>query len=292
MAEEQGTAPVADGVAAPHATDNIQVEVGHTEPLIVAKEVPAEPAAETPAAEKADGSAADGKGKKPEKLPDWVEKKLAESAFEAREAKREAKEAKDRIAALEAKPTAPVAADAEAARAAAPDPAAQFGGYKTQADFDAAVQQEATRREAATTQANATAKFNTDANAAYEKGIAAYPDDFADAVKNLQSVGVMNKDFLDMVLETDEPHKVLYELGADPDRASALLAMTPAKRAIEIAKMSVTAPQKATPTPLSNAPRPITPVDGSARVSAEPSDNDSDDVFFQKREAQLRAARG
>lgn len=287
MAEEQGTAPVADGVVTPHATDNIPVEVGHTEPLIVVKEAPpAETTTEPATAEiEAEGSA------KPAKLPSWAEKKLAESAFEAREAKREAKELKDRIAALEARPAAPVAADAEAARASAPDPAAQFGGYKSQADFDTAVQAEATRRDAAAKQQQANAKFDADANTAYEKGIAAYPDDFAAAVKNLQTVGVMNKDFLDLVLETDEPHKVLYELGADPDKAAALLAMPPAKRAIEIAKLSVTAPQKATPTPLSNAPRPITPVDGSARISAEPSDNDSDDVFFQKREAQLRAQR-
>jgi hypothetical protein len=100
----------------------------------------------------------------------------------------------------------------------------------------------------------------------------------------------MREDVLEMVFATDAPEKVLYELGSDPDRAAALIAMPPAKRALEIAKMSVAPPAKPTPAPLSNAPRPVTPVDGSARVTQSPSDNDDDATFFAKREAELKAA--
>jgi hypothetical protein len=34
----------------------------------------------------------------------------------------------------------------------------------------------------------------------------------------------------------------------------------------------------------------VTPVDGSARVIQSPSDNDTDEIFFAKREAELKAA--
>lgn len=286
--EDQGAAPAAEA----HATDNIHVETTSPEPLIVVKEEPA-PAAATPAAEGNEGdttSSAESAAGKPPKLPEWAQKKLNAAEAEKRIAERESKRLADELAALRApkpEPAATTQADDAAARANAPS-----GGYQSKADFDAAVAQEADRRSAAANQQSEADKFTNRSNDVYNAGKAAFGAEFDNAAENLRAVGAMNKDMLDLVFETDAPEKVLYELGSDPDRAAAIIAMPPAKRAIEIAKMSVAAPQKATPTPLSNAPRPITPVDGSARVSAEPSDNDSDDVFFQKREAQLRAARG
>lgn len=286
MAEDQGTAPVADGAPAPHASDNIPVEVRSPEPLIVAKE----PAPEPTAADAAptEGGDTPAPAVKPSRLPEWAEKKLAEATFEARENKRRAKELEDKVAALEAgnKPVveAPTAADADAARANAP-----AGGYKTQADFDRAVAQEADRRASAIAQQREADAFNSRSNEVYSAGKTAFGEDFDAAAQNLRAVGAMNKDVLDLVFETEDPSKVLYELGSDPDRAAAIIAMPPAKRALEIAKMSVAAPAKPTPVPLSNAPRPVTPVDGSARVTQSPSDNDDDQTFFAKREAELKA---
>jgi hypothetical protein len=302
MAEEQVTATQADGAPAPHPTDNIPVDVGHTEPLIVAKEQSVADPAPTPAptagadpTPAADGSDPDGKRGVP-KLPEWAQKKLADASFAEREARREAKRLADEVAALKAaaapKPDAatPTAADADNARAAAPDPNAQFGGYRSQADFNAAVTAEASRREAVASAARAENEFNDRCNTAYSKGKAAFADEFDAAVANLNSVGVMNRDVLDLVLETEDPAKVLFELGSDPDKAASIVAMAPARRAIEIAKLSVATPPKKAPTPLSNAPRPIGTVEGSARVSAGPSDADDDETFFRKREAELRAA--
>jgi|GEM_PF-5567438 len=294
MAEDQGTAPQADGAPAPHATDNIHVDVGHTEPLIVAKEQPVADPASTPDPVTADpGPAADtadpdGKRGVP-KLPEWAQKKLADASFAEREARRETKRLSDELASLRApKPEAatPTAADAEAARATSPNPDAQFGGYRSQADFNAAVTAEASRREAVVNATRAENDFNDRCNTAYSKGKAAFADEFDAAMANLNSVGVMNRDVLDLVLETEDPAKVLFELGSDPDKAASIASMPPAKRAIEIAKLSVTAPTKKTPTPLSNAPRPVGTVEGSARVSSAPSDADDDATFFRKREAE------
>jgi hypothetical protein len=296
MAEDQATAATpADGAPAPHPSDNVPVEV------VTATDASAKPAPAVADTEPADGGTAttaseptgEG-GKKPPKLPDWAEKKLAESSFEAREAKRRAKELEDKVAAYEAvekaraaAPPAPNAADDAAARANAPD-----GGYKSQAEFDAAVAAEAGRREAAARAQQAAEAFDAKCNAAYAKGKETFADDFDGAVKNLQSVGAMQREVLDLVLETEDPAKVLYELGSDPDKAAALIAMPPAKRALEIARIAVVPPPKSKPANLSNAPRPVTPVDGSARVSSEPSDEDDDETFFRKREAQLAARAG
>lgn len=273
-----------------HASEveNMHVDTVETTPLVVAKEPVAEPeaevaaAAETTATETAAAEGAETGTTKPPKVDAWVQKRWDDLAKETREAKRAAKQAADELAALRApkpEPIVPTSADAEAARAEAP-----AGGYRTQADFDTAVAQAADQRASEIA-------FNNKSNEIYTAGKTAFGEDFDTAAQNLRSVGAMNKDVLDLVFETDDPAKVLYELGSDPDRAASIIAMPAAKRALEIAKLSVVAPKKAAAAPLSNAPRPVTPVDGSARVSASPSDNDDDETFFRKREAELAAAR-
>lgn len=287
--EQDAALAVADTAPAPHASDNIPVQTNAPEPLQVATETPAVSVDAVP--EVVDtNAAADIEGRKPvEKLPEWAQKRLNEQAFEAREAKREAKRLADELEAMRNPPAptaaAPVNADAEAARAAAP-----VGGYKTQAEFDAAVQAEANNRSAQAAAQAATADFDRQCNDVWAKGTETYKTDFEAAVQNLQGVGAMNKDILDLVLATDDPAKVLLDLGSNPDRAAELLGMTPAKRAVEIAKLAVAIPAKKTPEPISKVPPPIRPIEGSARVSAELKDDDDDQTWFAKREAQVRAA--
>ncbi|MDB5531612.1 MAG: hypothetical protein JWR51_4715 [Devosia sp.] len=296
MADEV-VAPVADAnVAVAHASDDIPVETSTREPLVVAKEPAADDAATGADAGETDASAAtaaadsggsDAERKKPPKLPDWAQAQLNNMAAEKRIAEREAKRLADEVAALKApKTTPPVATQADAAAAQNTAPP---GGYKTDAEFNAAVEAAAAQREATARAQQQQAEFDAACNTAYTAGKSTFGEDFDGAVANLQSVGIMTRDMLDLIVATDDPAKVLYELGSDPDKASAILALPPAKRAVEIAKLSVVPAAKKVPTPLSNAPRPVTPIDGSARTSAEPSDNDSDEVFFAKREAQLRA---
>lgn len=277
--EEGGDAP------APEKNTEIPVQTSAPETLVVATDEAAEAAAAPEAAVEADATGADAEGKKPPKLPDWAQKEIAKKAFEAREATRRAEAAEAELAKARAKQPAPTATAADAAAAELNAPA---GGYASPADFDAAVQAEANRRAQADTASRAQAEFDAACNAVYTKAKsdAAMGEHFDAAIQNLQQVGFMNRDMLDIVLASDDAPKVLYELGADPDRAIALMQMTPAKRAIEIAKMSVPTPAK--PTPLSNAPRPIEPVEGSARPNGEPSDNDDDATWFAKRTAQLQ----
>lgn len=284
------TASAAGGAPAPTNEERLEaipVQTNQPEPLVVATEEPvaeqAEPVTTEPAAETATAPA-DGAQKTVPKLPDWAQKKIADAAFEAREAKRQAKEAQDELARLKApKPATPTAEDTAAAQANAP-----AGGFKTQAEFDAAVAAEAQRRDDAARQAAAQQDFDTKSNTAYEAGVGKFGDDFKTAVSNLQQVGVMEPEFVSFVLETDDPAKVLFELGSDPDRATKILAMTPAKRAIELAKLSVTETPKPQPTKLSSAPRPVETVEGSARVTAEPRDDDDDATWFAKRNAEVR----
>lgn len=295
MSGENETAPTA---AEAHASDDVPVETSDAAPLAVA----AEPAAAEAAPVSADAPAAEAQPQtdpatgKPPKLPEWAQKQLNNLAAEKRIAEREVKRLADELAASKAPKADPAplpnAADAAAVRAATPS--------LSPAEFNAAVEAEAARREANARAAKARQEFDANSNKAFDAGKTAFGDEFGNAVQNLHQVGLLpyqdatgnvhNNEILEMVLNTDDPAKVLYELGSDPDRAAQIVAMSPAARAMEIAKLAVGAPARATPTPLSKAPRPIPSVDGSARVSASPSDSDSDEVFFAKRETELRAA--
>lgn len=277
--EENGTAPE------PEKNTEIPVQTSAPEALVVATDEPA--AVEAAAEPEAEAQPDEHGSKKPQKLPDWANKEISKKAFEAREATRRAEAAEAELARLKAAaqpaPT-PTAADTQAAQEQAP-----AGGYKSPAEFDAAVQAEAARRAQSEAAAQAQAEFDAACNAAYTKGKAdpTIGADFDTAVGNLQQVGFMNRDMLDIVMATDDPPKLLFELGSDPDKALALMQMTPAKRAMEIAKMAI--PAKATPTPLSRAPRPVDTVEGSARPNGAPSDNDDDATWFAKRNAEVAA---
>lgn len=289
---DNATAANAAGAPAPVPETEIPVQESHPEPLVVATDTPAATEPETTDETTREPEAAaspDAQTKAPQKLPDWAQKKLAESEFQRREAQRKAKELEDRLAAVEAAKAPPQAAPTpNAADEAAAERNAPTGGYRSQADFDRAVQAEASRRENEARQAAATAEFNRRSNDTFEAGVRSFGEDnFRAAVANLQSVGIMDNEFVSLALETDDPAKVLFELGSDPDRAYQLMALTPAKRAMELAKISAPAPK--TPTKLSNAPRPVQPVEGSARVTGEPRDEDDDQTWFAKRNAEIRS---
>lgn len=287
------TTASADGAVAPEKNTEIPVQTSAPEPLIVATDEPDQGASETSTEVEAstEQPATEGDGRKaPPKLPDWAQKQMAQQAFEAREANRRAKELEAELAKLKAgtPPTTPqpIAADEQAAANNAP-----AGGYKSEAEFNAAVQAEASRRQQAVAAQQQQAEFDAACNAAYQKGKAdpGMAEHFDAAVQNLQQLGFMNRDMLDLVIATEDPAKVLFELGSDPDKAAQLLTLPPAKRAVEIAKMSVAVPAKPAALPVSNAPRPVATVEGSARPNATPQDNDDDATWFAKRNAEIAA---
>lgn len=307
MADKPAAAP-----AAPEQNPGADIPVKSVvpEPVKVAREddAPVAPAtsegADASAQEQEGGQPAEGEEgapateqpRKVQKLPEWAQRQLADQAYRAREATRTAKQLAEDLA--RARSTQPPGAaptgqqpaqggvtqgDVAAAHQASP------GGFRSQAEFEAAVQNEANRRLQAEAARRAEAEFNAKCNTVYQSGIEKLGDDFEAAVQNLRDAGAMHPAILEAVLETEAPADVLYKLGADPDQAVALLNMTPTRRAIAIARMAApAAAPKKEPVRLSNAPRPIPPLEGSARVTNDPRDSDSDREWFAKREQQIR----
>lgn len=147
-------------------------------------------------------------------------------------------------------------AAAEALLAAGVDPlaippiAAKPVGYGTKAEFDAAVAAEADAKE-----------FNRKADDLYNVGSGKFTD-WKDAVDSLVVSGFMNKDLLDSAMAIEDGPAVLHYLGTNLDEAERIGALTPIRKAAEMAKLSATL-GKPVSVPVSAAPAPIRPVSGS-----------------------------
>ncbi len=120
----------------------------------------------------------------------------------------------------------------------------------TPADFEAAVAAKAEAQE-----------FNRKADEMYNAGAAKYPD-WKDSVDTLVASGFMDKDLLDSAMAVEDGAAVLHHLGINLDEAERIGALSPIRKAAEMAKLSV---QLATPrsVAVSSAPAPIRPVAGS-----------------------------
>jgi hypothetical protein len=282
MSDETATKP-ADGQ---RPADSIPVEATPTpKPIETAATLnAAQEAAVTPPADPAPPTAEDPAPETPKvkKLDEWAEKRISEEAFHRREEARRRKEAEAEAERLRK--------EVEALRApqqnqATPPAMAQPAPLAVNpADFDRAVAAEAARRAAE-------AQFNADCNRIHDEGKALYKDEFEAALKNLGALGALNEQVLQTIIATGEGPRLLMELGSDPAEAEKVLRQPPAILAIELGKRAALKPSKAA-APVSNAPAPIKPLEGSARVSAEPRDEDDDATYFAKRREQLRARRG
>lgn len=117
-------------------------------------------------------------------------------------------------------------------------------------------------------------EFNAQADALYAKGVTEFPGSFRDAVQALNSVapgGVMSRDFVDMVLALPNGAAVINALGTDVDRAADIFDLSPAKMAIEVAKLSGKLGSTAQ-RPVSRTPAPPSPISGpSTTATADPS---------------------
>lgn len=277
MTEETTTVTTTDGATEAPQPANKIIQVTGPETTAANKAAEEAAAAAAKAKETAEPEV------KVEKVPDWVQKKWDASEFEKREAKREAKRVADENKVLQA--------SLEALRkggAKTEDGVAVGADTVPKAEFDRRVAEEAEKRarEDAARQSEAAAErqFDTDSNAAYEAGKKAYGDEFDHALKNFGNVGG-NREILEVAYATDAPEKVLFELGRDPARAQTILAMSPAKMAVEFAKLALK-PAPAGDKKVSGAPPPSKPLGGTAQVSGEPRDEDPDDEWFAKRRAE------
>jgi flagellar motor protein MotB len=105
--------------------------------------------------------------------------------------------------------------------------------------------------------------FNEACNRVFQEGVKADPK-FEQNLRTLQSVGEVSKDFLEVVTDMDEGHKVLNYLGANPDEADAILSLPPLKQARALAKLEASISKPASAPPVSKAPPPISPVGSKA----------------------------
>lgn len=153
--------------------------------------------------------------------------------------------------------------------------------FKTKAEFDTAVQAEANRRVAVQ-------EFNAKCNAVEDKGSKAFGAKWNTAKSQLgilDDEGRIPLELLSTALETDDPAKVLFELGSDIEKATEFMAMTPLRRAIAMAKI---ADAKAPVRQQSRAPAPVDPIGGKGSGDDKPSDRDSDEEWNRKEEARER----
>ena len=110
-------------------------------------------------------------------------------------------------------------------------------------------------------------EFNAACNAEHAKGVAAFPD-FADAMQALGSAGGLPNAVIEAALETGEAHKVLYQLGRDPEQAMRIRDMTPARMGVAMAQLAA---QPVAAAPVTKAPPPVRSISGgNVRANDDP----------------------
>lgn len=111
-------------------------------------------------------------------------------------------------------------------------------------------------------------RFNEACNKVFEQGKAEFGD-FEDSLKNLTYLGQIPQEFLAAVVELEKPHAVLHALASDLDAAARILALPPVQQGRELERLALKAAAPK-PQPVSKAPAPVTPVDGSANAAPDP----------------------
>lgn len=129
-------------------------------------------------------------------------------------------------------------------------------------------------------------RFNESCNKAYEAGTKEFPD-FDRAVSNLRMLGA-NREFLELVVESDAGHKLLHRLGNDMDEAARILRLPPVQMARELTKLEFSMKQPPAPKPVSKAPDPIKPIGTGKTADSGLSDDIPIDEWMRRRNKQLR----
>lgn len=115
-----------------------------------------------------------------------------------------------------------------------------------------------------------------------------YKDQWGKALDKLATFGTVDPADMTAILNTDNPAKVLFELGSNPAEYQRLMDLPPAKRLTEIVKISMKEAPKPAPN-ISKAPPPTESV--GARAVVEPKLDDpkiSDADWYAIRQKQKR----
>jgi len=196
----------------------------------------------------------------PKKEP-WFQKRIGELTREKYEARREAETRAEELAQLRE----------QLARQQQGDTTEQPRG-----DVQTLVQREAER-------IVAERSFNDACNKVYATGKSEFPD-FDKAVANLQLVGV-SREFLELTATADAGAKLLHHLGTDLDEAARIASLPPLQMARELTRLEIKLGQtQAKPT--SNAPAPLTLVNGTKGGAKSPSEM-TDAEFAKWRKSQI-----
>lgn len=109
--------------------------------------------------------------------------------------------------------------------------------------------------------------------------------DFDQSLRTFQMLGGIPTPLLEVITEMPNAHKVLYNLGKDPDLAERVVKMSPTKQALELARLEQNL-SKPTPKQVSAAPAPVKPIDATSRAS-ENMETMSMEDFIKAREKHL-----
>lgn len=241
------------------------------------------PAADgTPPAESAegDGEPAAGEGDPPaaaEPKPDWRDRELSRKHAKVQAKERENQELRQRLADAEALldrgGTPPAAGETPPARAAAP--ASNEEAIKRGVQVELAKQ-----------------NYDDQCNTTFAKGAAEYKDKWTPALDRIQTLGGFGDgaegvEVMTGILATDDPAKVLFELGNNPDTFHRVMALPPHRRMTEMVKLALPAPKTPAKKP-SAAGAPVEPL--SRRADARDDqflyrDNVPDEQWYARRKA-------
>lgn len=121
-------------------------------------------------------------------------------------------------------------------------------------------------------------RFNMACDEIADHGASVFKD-FDSAVQNFQSIGGPPPALLEAVtaLGKEDGARVFYDLGMNPDEAMRLSRLSPARMAVEIARMAA---KPAAPKPVSKVPPPITPIAAArAEAGGEPDAKSNPDAW-------------
>lgn len=198
-------------------------------------------------------------------LPDWAKKQLNRQHGKIKEredalaaARAENARLKELFDAEQRRRAQPAAGDGAPPAAPAPAPAAPATPAAAVSDDDPRVLARA--REIVQTQT-----YQAALNDLNSKGEEAYKDKWGKALEDLKALGGFDQATLEQIVATENPAKVLYEMGSNPDLYQKLMDLpTPAKRFTEFVKLAMTAaPAPAVPAKRpSDAPAPVEALGG------------------------------